>query len=204
MAASLPLRATPVVPAATPSVAPSTTAVADRAMRALCARLDPRCQTPAAVRAPWAHGAALVRRRVSCATPAASATSPRRRRLAAPATATLHLDSDALPAPCRARVHHAAPDHTRVGALSIASHAPPAPTATPLRWPPRRAAATVSLVDSATQGRRTAVLARLASCVLAWRALERRCSCVRTAARVAVARPTARLAAAVSGVLAAV
>jgi hypothetical protein len=196
--------AVPVVPVAMASAPLSTTAAADRAMQGMRAVLARRRRTTAALHALLARGAAVVLAPVSCATPAASATSPRRRRLAAPATATLHLGSDALPAPCRALAQRAAPDRTRVAAPSTALHAPPVPTATPLRWPPRRAAAAVSLVASAMQGRRTAVLARLASFVLAWRALERRCSCVRTAMRVVGPVPTARLAAAVRGVLAAV
>jgi hypothetical protein len=173
-----------------------------RGMRAVPAR---RRRTTAPPHALLARGAAAVLAPVSCATPAASATSPRRHRLAAPASATLRLDSDALQAPCRARVWCVALHRTRVVAPSTVSHAPPVPTATPLRWPPRRAAVTVSLVDSAMQVGLTAARVRRATCVV-WPAHGRRCSCVRTAMHAVAALPTARRcrAAAARGVLAAV
>jgi hypothetical protein len=150
-ASALP-HAAPVVPVATVAAPPSMTPAADRAMRGMRAVPARRRRTTAALHVLLARGAAAVRRRVSCATPVASATSPRRRRLAALDTVTLHLDSDALQAHWCALVQRAAPDRTRVAAPSTAWHAPPVPTATPLHWPPRRAAATVSLVDSAMQG----------------------------------------------------
>jgi hypothetical protein len=96
------LHVVPVVPVATASAPLSTTAAADRAMQGMRAVPDRHRQTTAAPHALLARGAAAVLAPVSCATPAASATSPRRCRLAAPATATLHLDSDALQAHCRA------------------------------------------------------------------------------------------------------
>jgi hypothetical protein len=188
------------------SAPPSTTAAADRVVRDTCVALARRHRMIAARRALLARGVPLVRRRVCRATPAASATSPRRCHPAAPATATLHLDSDALQAHCRALVQRAAPDRTRVAAPSTALHAPPVPTAMPLRWPPRRAAVTVSPVDSAMQGRPTAAHVPPASCVLAPPRRFQRCSCVRTAIRAVAALSTALrcLVAAVRGVLAAV
>jgi hypothetical protein len=125
--------AAPVVPVAMVSAPLLTTAAADRAMQGMRVVLARRRRTTAALHVLLARGAAAVRYRVSCATPAASATSPRRCRLAAPATATLHLDSDALQAHCRALAQRVAPDRTRVAAPSTVLHAPPVPTATPLR-----------------------------------------------------------------------